>query len=81
VKQPKLTEWFDGEVRPGHVGVYQRDFSVHRTGTDVAPCLWDGRQWMVWGDTVQEAAHTSMPSQYQGLPWRGLAQQPKGGAR
>lgn len=81
MKQPKFTPWFDGRVQPVHVGVYPRDFSMRSDGTDVAPCRWDGQQWMVWGDTVQEAASSRMPSQYQGLPWRGLTERPKGGVR
>lgn len=78
-KQPKLTPWFPGDVKPARPGVYQRSLDpcapIH-----VAPlacyCMWDGKFWMVYENTPEEAAECRIRSAYQHEWWRGLAEQP-----
>jgi hypothetical protein len=66
----KLTQWFSGDVKPVHIGVYERRLKFT---TDVYYSLWDGEnwQWLYW--TVKDAAASAgAPSAFQNLPWRGV---------
>jgi hypothetical protein len=72
----KVTPWFDGSELPEYVGVYERDYGPG--ATEKCYCKWDGRQWWCWYDTPEDAAKALTDSDFQNLPWRGLAQQPKG---
>jgi hypothetical protein len=75
-KEPQLSEWIDGSVKPTIVGVYQRDFSFCGKD-DIRFCKWDGDLWLVGYYTVSAAAESSHNSNYQrGIPWRGLARDP-----
>lgn len=73
----KLTPEFPPEVKPVHVGVYQRLFD---TGTRYA--LWDGEEWCFAAGTPEVAlSYATYQTTYRSLPWRGLAEQPKGSAK
>lgn len=65
-REMKLTPWFDGSVKPVRVGWYERAY-----GNGNFPCTWDGKKWRIDGARSEY-------SMAQKLPWRGLAQQPKG---
>ena len=62
----KLTPWFDGSVKPVRVGWYERKWPHGWTEYG----HWDGFAW------VYPEGNGKFWSQH--LPWRGLAQQPKG---
>jgi hypothetical protein len=62
-----VTDWFPADVKPAHVGVYERQ------GQGMPYSFWDGTQWMLPGDTPAEAAqHFNFRSTWQAEPWRGL---------
>lgn len=67
----KLTPWFPGDIKPVHIGVYQRDHSVHAQPEDLGYCLWNGEIWMVWEYDIEDASKSTLVSNYQNLPWRG----------
>lgn len=71
-----LTPWFPGDVKPVHIGVYQRDFG----GADNRKyAYWGGDHWR-WSEPTPERAalwrHVDGKSSVQLEPsirWRGLA--------
>ena len=65
----KLTQWFPGDVKPVHVGVYERRLKFK---TNVYYSRWDGENWLFMCGTVDKAAHQIFDSGYQSLPWRGV---------
>ena len=69
----KMTPWFDGDVRPVHVGMYLRKYL-----DAVLFCRWNGRQWFLGydGKNFDWAQKTKYTSHYQCLPWRGLSKEP-----
>ena len=73
----KLTEWFDGSVKPARPGVYQKDIA------GVAYAYWNGNFWgMFTGsssfytprDALKGANSRSID---QTARWRGLAEDPR----
>ena len=74
-KKPKLTQWFDGSVKPVRDGVYQR-----RTFSgDVLYWQFKDGFWR-WGGAVSAYSvvlNEPVRSNRQNLPWRGLAQKPE----
>lgn len=68
-KEPELTPWFDGEVKPARVGVYQR-----RTyGDYFAYWFFDGSVWLTGGTSTPDVARCgSKHSPEQDREWRGL---------
>lgn len=73
----KVTPWFDGNVRPVYPGVYQRNYGYGGLkDPDIGYCLYDGKLWMVWGNTAERASKYSRNCYMQSLPWRGLANDP-----
>ena len=67
----KLTSWFPGDVKPVHVGVYERRPSFN---TDIRQySYWDGSAWHWLGWTAPSAVLlTGIHSAFQDLPWRGV---------
>lgn len=74
-KQPKLTPWFPGDVKPARVGVYQQFCGL---GDRIGYQRWDGRAWHLWAGSPEEAAGINRPatSSAQNDTWRGLAVKP-----
>lgn len=75
-QEEKLTEWFNGSVKPMRVGVYQRrdwaDLEDHGYS------YWDGKNWGVLGDDPDDAMVWARAiTNYPELPWRGLARRPR----
>jgi hypothetical protein len=68
----KKTDWFAGDVEPVHVGVYQRQYD---DGHEMFS-KWDGVEFKRAGFSVDGANIARMASPRQGLPWRGLAENP-----
>lgn len=62
-----LTDWFDGDLVPRHVGVYKRAYPAGPYS------CWDARQWRLDAATPGDAARQLEPSAYQQVRWRGLA--------
>jgi hypothetical protein len=74
-KKPKLTQWFDGSVKPVRDGVYQRSPANSEYGLY---WLFKDGAWRYGGDGhprhVRLGARAKSPQ--QDLPWRGLAVKP-----
>lgn len=68
----KVTQWFDGDVKPVRAGVYEASFF----GGLVYFFNWDGDHWGMGADTPAIAA--SRPPGFSNQPdmWRGLAEKP-----
>ncbi|UIY58161.1 hypothetical protein [Burkholderia cepacia] len=64
-----LTEWFPHEMKPVHVGVYETDFNVCRSG---GWAYWDGKNWGNSCRRPSEANNRRYPSAIQNKGWRGL---------
>lgn len=70
------TPWFDGHIKPGQVGLYQRRTEMLRTRLWVW-AHWNGKFWGLWGVTPERAMELKdTASEYQHLPWRGLDHKP-----
>ena len=65
----KLTPWFPGDVKPVHVGVYERRLKFT---TVVFYSRWDGKKWRALRRTVTGANTVLRVSEYQNMPWRGV---------
>lgn len=75
----RLTQWIDGKFKPELDGVYQRDYSyVQEDDLEITFCLFNHGKWRIFDYTVELANEELEASSYQNLPWRGLAEKPKG---
>lgn len=78
----KKTPWFPGTVKPVRKGVYQRSYTGEtRHRKDLRFNYWDGKSWRFPAYSPEVAADFSegwLKSGFQGLPWRGLASDPRG---
>lgn len=73
MSKKELTPWFDGDVKPVRVGVYQR-----KVDSGFYYCHWDGSIWCFGGGPEPHYAWTyDSPAFNQSLPWRGLASRPR----
>lgn len=73
----KLTPWFPADAKPARIGVYQRLFDCHERYA-----LWNGESWRFAAGSAAEAhSYARHPTTSRELPWRGLAEQPKGSAK
>lgn len=81
------TDWFPGDVLPARPGVYERAYTSHVGGgapisnLQIGYARFDGKQWFFRADTVYQAERSKHPGPEAQRLWRGLAQEPKGGAR
>lgn len=76
MKKQKLTDWFPADVKPLHVGVYQRGCK----GKVSKYCYWywNGDFWETGGwPTAKQAALNPRDKSCSVWPWRGLANPPK----
>lgn len=70
----QLTPWFDGETRPAHDGVYERNFNYT---SPTRFCRYADGKWYAGADTPRKAAKVEFHSLVQcSAQWRGLAVQP-----
>lgn len=66
----ETTDWFPGEVKPVHVGVYE---TKPDDGTTFQH--WDGKQWGLCAITPNCALNgIGIASAYQASKWRGLVE-------
>lgn len=66
MKKPKLTQWFDGKLKPVRKGFYERKYSSPRIfGAD----YWDGENW-------RYCHPKGVVASLQTRAWRGLAKKP-----
>lgn len=75
VTEDSCTEWFDSQIKPAYVGVYQ----VKPIGMHFAPLYryWDGANWYL-GNSSPRTAKTGIKIHTKhNLPWRGLKYKPK----
>ena len=61
------TDWFDSDVAPARVGVYEREYFA-----GPAFSLWDGAAWSVLARTSEAAAAVTTVSGIQHRRWRGV---------
>jgi hypothetical protein len=75
---PKMTPWFGGDVKPIHVGVYEKrphdDREIHNYSRLFS--RWDGREWKTVCGEAHFADICIGRSFYQKYEWRGLADRP-----
>lgn len=67
----RLTPWFEPEVKPVHVGVYQ----THMCGMGAGYSYWTGASWCDTRGTVAAADKWRYRGS-QNKTWRGLAVKP-----
>ena len=65
----KLTEWFESNTNPVHVGVYQ----VNRGKAGIWFRKWTGTYWSLCEPEVNSANKLEVKSPIGSLPWRGLS--------
>jgi hypothetical protein len=65
----KRTLWYPGNIKPVHVGAYERiTIDKHRGYS-----WWNGSFWgLICGSTFNANLNCDFLSKYQTLPWRGL---------
>lgn len=69
----KLTDWFDGNVTPHRVGIYQRHHGEN-SSAPIRYSYWNGRHWGGWAELKRAAlSNRDIPSSAQRIPWRGIA--------
>ena len=75
----KLTRWYPGDVKPVRAGVYERSYGDNANpGINVGYAFFDGVDWFLRSRTKEDAITDKQKSRHKQLPWRGLAQDPKG---
>jgi hypothetical protein len=68
-----LTTWFDGRIKPVHIGVYER----RSTFGFAHYSYWNGKKWKLISSTPDEAFKVRVDchnSYFQTLEWRGVCQ-------
>ena len=69
----ELSQWHDGNVKPVHIGVYERRFG--RINSDIIwVSLWTGKRWN-WLYPVESkkgASKAKQVSYFQSMKWRGI---------
>ena len=67
-----LTTWFDGRIKPVHIGVYERKSTYGFAHFS----YWDGEVWKLISSTPHKAheARWDDDSFFQHLEWRGVCQ-------
>lgn len=76
MSKPKLTPWFNWDVRPTRKGTYEVSIGTGET----AWRLWTGREWLAFRGSP-ECARVERIVGLQPCEWRGLAEPPKGGKK
>lgn len=69
----KLTPWFSGDVKPVHVGVYEREAFKGSCGKY---SYWNGRRFFIGDTSPLHAVKWRSASFNQSARWRGLARRP-----
>ena len=75
----KKTPWFPGNVKPVHIGVYERDMTHGGRWS-----YWNGAFWCGWGASREVAYHNGQCgflSNTQEARWRGLVRRVRGTAK
>lgn len=73
-KKSKVTKWYRGDIKPVHVGWYQREYINHDEHNPFS--YWNGRWWSFanWRtyNIIQEHPARNGKSGTQDLRWRGV---------
>jgi hypothetical protein len=72
-KDMTLTTWFDGRIKPVHIGVYER----RSTFGFAHYSYWNGKKWKLISSTPDKAFNARLDSDdshFQHLEWRGICQ-------
>ena len=74
----EVTGWFEGNISPVHIGVYERDYSeVFDSPKHYKYSFWNGTWWSNSRNAPATAAALKARgygSCYSELPWRGLCE-------
>lgn len=73
----KMTPWFGGNKKPKRIGVYQRDYGSRHLPGDLVYSMWNGKEWLSYGDSPDAAESRKYASVDQDADWRGLASPPE----
>ncbi len=65
-----VTQWFNGNQKPKHVGVYQRKLPFTE---DYVFSRYDGKNWFWFSHDSKTAEKNTKKSDYQNRQWRGVA--------
>lgn len=66
----KLSKWHDGNVKPVHDGVYERDYSfLQGREATYRYCKWEDNKWYCCHVFLENAINESFPSLAL-CPWR-----------
>lgn len=71
----KLTDWYQQDVMPVHIGIYQRLYSS--INGMIYYCYWDGKRWYAGADYIDGAIgwyDNSCRSTHL-FPWRGVSKE------
>jgi hypothetical protein len=72
----RYSEWYPSEIKPTHVGVYQRVISGLQV--EIVYSLWDGKDWMAGSLFVDNAATCGRKSIFKSFEWRGVLRDTNG---
>lgn len=66
----KVTQWFDGNIKPVYIGMYQRDLDLPLPSYS----YWNGKKWSCCYPTIEAAFDFQYTiTAYPNLKWRGVA--------
>ncbi|CAJ7525264.1 Uncharacterised protein [Burkholderia pseudomallei] len=65
-----LTEWFPKNIKPVHIGLYQRNYGDDLTEI---PDYWDGSLWWICTSSGNIVTRSGIS-----LPWRGIKEKHHG---
>lgn len=80
-KKNPCTNWFPGNVKPFHEGVYKRLWKSYDGKLKIVYTAWDGNFWGLSFDSIDFPAAMAWEmrdarGKYQKLAWLGLANNP-----
>jgi len=75
-KEPRLTDWISGDLKPVRDGVYQRKYDDGAELEKIHFCKFENGLWFSWGKNIENADAEYVNSVFQNLPWRGFFSNP-----
>jgi hypothetical protein len=72
-KEPQLTDWISGDLKPVMDGVYQRNY---RGGIHLFFCAFKNGNWYLPTSSINDAWNCVPEYSTLILPWRGLSSNP-----
>jgi hypothetical protein len=69
--------WFPGEIKPVHIGVYERDIDTVQLSAK-AYSKWNGKHWCAAYTSMKSAEDNNIKSIFQLAEWRGVLRDKNG---